>query len=81
MGVTRFRDIAEMKRSRPRPVGAERFAVWRHIWLVSDRICPLSFPPGVYKHKSIEDAEALRRQWERANFLAHRKRMSGPKLP
>jgi hypothetical protein len=81
MGVKKFRDISEMKRVRFRPGSPELFAAWRHAWAVSARICPLSFPPGVYKHRSIEDAEKLRRRWERANFLAHRERMAAKKPP
>lgn len=81
MGVKKFRDVSEMKRARLAPGSPELFAAWRHAWAVSDRICPQSFPPGVYKHRSIEDAEKLRRQWERANFLAHRERMALKKPP
>jgi hypothetical protein len=29
----------------------------------------LQFPPGVYKHRSIADAERLRHEWEHANVL------------
>jgi hypothetical protein len=29
-----------------------------------------ALPPGVYKHRSIEDAERLRDQWEEADFKA-----------
>ncbi len=79
MGVKKFRDVSEMKGTRFKPGSAELFAAWRHVWTLSDRICPLSFPPGVYKHRSIEEAEKLRRQWERANFLAHRERMAAKK--
>jgi len=39
-------------------------------------ICPLRFPPGVFKHRSIEDAERLREVWEDANFEAHLRRRS-----
>jgi hypothetical protein len=81
MGVKKFRDVSEMKPARFAPGSAELFAAWRHVWAVSARICPLTFPPGVYKHRSIEDAEQLRRQWERANFLAHRARMAANKPP
>jgi hypothetical protein len=30
----------------------------------------------VFRHKTIEDAEALRAQWEDDNFQAHRARMA-----
>jgi len=79
MGVKKFRDVSAMKRSRLGRGSPEHFAAWRHAWAVSDHMCPLAFPPGTYKHRSIEDAEKLRRQWERANFLAHRARMAANK--
>ncbi|HEY5925034.1 MAG TPA: hypothetical protein VIV11_25305 [Kofleriaceae bacterium] len=79
MGVKKFRDVSEMKDVWFKPGSPELFAAWRHTWALSDQICPLSFPPGVYKHRSIEDAERLRRQWERANFVAHRERMAAKK--
>ncbi len=28
------------------------------------------FPPGVYKHRTVEEAEELRKVWEQANFEA-----------
>ena len=74
MGVTKFRNISEMKDRWFKPGSPELFAAWRYTWAVSDQICQLTFPPGVYKHRSIEDAQALRASWERANFLAHQER-------
>jgi hypothetical protein len=35
---------------------------------------PRHFPPGVYKHRSIEDAQRLRDPWEEADFQAFWKR-------
>lgn len=55
---------------------ARLFEVIRHVWGLSDRICPLRFPEGVFKHRPIEDAERLREQWEDANFRVHRARMN-----
>jgi hypothetical protein len=43
--------------------------VIRHVWGLSDRICPLRFPEGVFKHRTIEAAERLREQWEDANSV------------
>jgi hypothetical protein len=70
--VKRFRDISLMTEPRHEPGSAELYEVIRHVWGLSDQIFPLRFPPGVYKHRSIEDAEKLRAQWEEANFRAHR---------
>lgn len=35
------------------------------------------FPPGVYKHRSIEDAERLCQQWADDNFARYRARLDG----
>jgi hypothetical protein len=35
------------------------------VWERSRRLCPPYFPPGVYKHASIEDANRLTERWER----------------
>lgn len=35
------------------------------VWERSRRLCPPCFPPGVYKHASIEDANRLTERWER----------------
>jgi hypothetical protein len=35
------------------------------LWQFSDSIANLKFPPGVYKHKNVEQAYAQRLEWER----------------
>jgi hypothetical protein len=35
------------------------------------------FPPGVYKHRTIEDAERLVQQWADENFARYRARLKG----
>ena len=75
MPIKKFRDVSEMEDVWYDPGSPKLFAVIRHVWSLADRICPLRFPPGVHKHRTIEDAEALREQWEEANFIAHQERM------
>ncbi len=76
MPVKKFRDIADVQEPVHEPGSPELFEVIRYVWGLADVICPLRFPEGVFKHRSIEDAESLREQWEDANFRAHRARMS-----
>jgi len=78
MAVKKYRDVSEMEEAVHQPGSAELFEVIRHVWGLSDLICPLRFPPGVFKHRSIEDAEALREQWELANFRAQQARKKPP---
>jgi hypothetical protein len=35
-------------------------------WSLAARLCPPSFPPGVYKHASVESQNRLTEEWERA---------------
>jgi hypothetical protein len=38
------------------------------VWNFAERVTPLRFPPGIHKHRSIDDAQRLREQWQEANF-------------
>lgn len=76
MAVRRFRDVSEIEEVRYEPGTPRLYEVIRHVWGLADVICPQRFPSGVFKHRSIEDAEALREQWEEANFRAHRDRVA-----
>jgi len=43
--------------------------LWRAIaglWELSSRLCPPRLPPGVYKHRSIENLNRQREAWEEA---------------
>jgi len=73
--IKKFRDVSEMKATAYRAGSPELAAATRYIWGLSERICPLRFPPGVYKHRSIDDAEALRKQWQNANVTAQQQRI------
>jgi hypothetical protein len=47
--------------------------LWRAIasvWKFAPRTCPQRFPPGVYRHRTIEDAQRQRDLWEEQNFKA-----------
>jgi hypothetical protein len=71
MPVRKFRDVREMDSEPWR--APEDPLLWRAIagvWDFAERTCPRRYPPGVYKHRSIEEAEQLREQWEETNFLA-----------
>lgn len=76
MPVKKFRDISEIEEPVYEPGSRHLYEVIRHVWGLSDLICPLRFPEGVFRHRSIDDAEALREHWEEANFRAHRARLA-----
>jgi len=75
MPIKKFRDVSEMKATAYVPGSPQLVAATRYIWSLSERICPLRFPPGIYKHRSIDDAEALRKQWQKANVTAQQQRI------
>jgi len=65
MPIRKFRDISEMEGNTWREPGSpELFRAIRSIWDFSSRTLKRRFPPGVYKHRSIEDAQKLREKWE-----------------
>lgn len=69
MPVRKYRSIYEMPDDDWLPVGSpELFDAIRSVWGFSARTCPWAPPPGVYKHRSIREARALREQWERQAF-------------
>jgi hypothetical protein len=59
------------------PIGDPRlFAAIERVWDFARRTCRPRFPPGVYKHRSIEDAQRVREQWDEANFRAYWRRQA-----
>ena len=76
MPIKKLRSVAEMEGNTWREPGApELFRAMKATWQFAQRTLQPRFPPGVYKHRSIEDAERQREEWERANFEAHQARL------
>ena len=75
MPVRKFRDVSEMEHTlwyeRTDPALPQAIA---RLWDFGARICPLQFPRGVHKYRSIEEANADRDRWEEANFRAFHER-------
>lgn len=69
MPIRKFRTLEEMEDALWRaPTDPALSAAIARVWEFGDRIAPRRFPPGVYKHRSIDAAQALRERWEEANF-------------
>ncbi len=82
MPVYKYRHIGEMEDRNWRPKGdAGLFRAMRATWELARRTTAPRFPPGVYTHRSVDAAEALRERWERANFEAFhaRRRARAPR--
>ena len=78
MPLRKFRSIEEMDGNTWREPGdPELFRAMRSVWGLAQQMVRLSFPPGLYKHRSIAEADALRAAWEDENFRAFRERPEG----
>ena len=67
MPVRRFHSIEEMPSPPPLPPlapGNLRLAC--ELSTLAARLRPKRLPPGLYKHRSLEEAERLREFWEKA---------------
>ena len=83
MPVRKFRDVSEMEDTLWYERGdASLFRAIAGVWDFASRTCPLQFPRGVHKYRSIEEADADRERWEEANFRAfHERRRNKPAAP
>lgn len=52
---------------------AEYFKRVRELWKLANRLCPPRFPQGVFKYKTIEDANKQKEEWILANALKNKK--------
>ena len=78
MPVRRFRNLEEMEDSLWRDVDDP--ALMQAIastWAFARRTCPLHFPPGVHRHRSIEEAQQSREAWEDASHREREERRQG----
>lgn len=37
------------------------------LWNLADKICPIIYPQGIFKYRSIEEANKQRKEWEFAH--------------
>jgi|CXWL01.1.fsa_nt_gi hypothetical protein len=71
MPVRKFKSLEEMEDSNWYEPGDPRLlAAIERVWRFARETCPVSIPPGVYRHRTIEEAQAQREAWEEANFRA-----------
>jgi hypothetical protein len=84
MPLRKFRSLEAMEDALWYPAGDP--ALWeaiRRVWDFAERSVPRRFPAGVHKHRSIEDAQALRELWEADDFRAfwEKQERAGVKAP
>ena len=63
MPVFKFRSVAEMPQSPLPPLDPGNLKLACELSAVATRMRPIRIPPGIYKHRSREDAQRLRRVW------------------
>jgi hypothetical protein len=47
------------------------------LWRFADHLCSMAYPQGIFKYRSIEEADNQRREWE----LAYAKRLQIKRRP
>lgn len=74
MPVRKFRSVEGMEHAAWYPREDPR--LWKAIaavWDFGQRLVTPRFPPGVYKHRTIEDANRQREAWDEDNFRRFQK--------
>ena len=74
MPVYKYRRVEDMEDRRLEPGTPELFRAIRAVWGTAERLTQPRYPPGVHKCRSIEEADALRKTWDQANFEAFQAR-------
>lgn len=76
MPVRKFRSVEEMDGYRWYEAGDPAlYRAIRRVWELGYRTIQPRFPPGVFKHRSIESMNALQETWAQANFVAYQDRL------
>lgn len=81
MPVRKFRSVEEIPPPWMTPGDPALFDAIRAVWEFGRRTSPLCFPPGVYRHRSIESLNQLEEVWAQDNFARHRSRCAAPPDP
>jgi hypothetical protein len=70
MPVRRFHSVEEMKGEAHwrQPGTPELWRAVAGVWDLGRRTSCRRFPPGVYRHRTIESLEALSEQWAETRF-------------
>lgn len=77
MPIRKFRSIEEMDDNTWREPGDPRlFRAIRSTWDFAHRTLQPHFPPGVYKHRSVEAMWKQEEEWRQENFEQYQGRQS-----
>ena len=71
MPIRKFRSVEEMNQPCWRlPGDPALYAAIAGIWTAGARLQRRQFPPGVHRHRSIEELDALVERWQQAHVDA-----------
>jgi hypothetical protein len=76
MPVRKFRSVEEMERPHWREPGdPSLYRTMARLWAFGQRTAAYRFPPGVYRHRSVEELNAQTAVWsaERVRAPLHRR--------
>lgn len=75
--VRKFRSVEEMESPLwRRPGDPDLYRAIALVWAFGRRTVPRRFPPGVHRHRSIEQLDRQVEEWSAADFEALRRRAS-----
>ena len=75
MPVRKFHSVEEMDAPHwYAPGDPALYRALRRVWALHARTVQPHFPPGVHRHRSIAEMNALQERWDETNFAAHRER-------
>ena len=76
MPVEKFRSVEELNQPRWLPKGSRMlWEAMRACALLGRATVDYRYPPGVYKHKSVQEAQETKRRWDDDNVEAHRRKL------
>jgi hypothetical protein len=74
MGIEKFKTFEEAERAlwcfKP---DAEYYKRVAELWKAANRLCPPDFPSGIFKYRTIEEANKQKEEWILENALKRRR--------
>jgi hypothetical protein len=75
--VRKFRSVEEMESPIwRRPGDLDLYRAIAQVWAFGRRTAPRRFPPGVHRHRSIEELDRQVEEWSVADFETRRRSAS-----
>lgn len=74
MPIRKFRTLPDEESVWLAPDDPRLWPTIKAVWALAARLCPPQFPPGVYKHRTIEAMNRQTEEWERETIARQAKR-------